>query len=254
MDKFLKRTRDDDGPCADDEKRQKKGRTTFLYVKPARDVVEVLSSLGSVVTFTEFKTWPKSMPSNVAKVEAAAAAAATEGPVVLVGNSFGCRIVAGVLAKRGEAWSDKAVMVSYPLYGEKPQPERAAILQGVHGGAKLLFHSGSRDEYLDRSSWRGAAAPTGVAALEAVLSESISKPEATFSVVDGAKHSACGSRAAKAQLRSALVAFLAERSEAPAAEKAEAPAVAHDWGSGQALGSGRRAEKGATEAAAIDLR
>ena len=40
-------------------------RPTFLFCKPNQQVVEVLSRLGRVVTFTDFKTWPNSMPNNI---------------------------------------------------------------------------------------------------------------------------------------------------------------------------------------------
>ena len=229
MDKFLK-------PCAKraadavadargtiaaaPPKRLKTGPTTFLYVKPSRDVVEVLETMGTVVTFTEFKTWPNSMPNNITKLEAAAIKASEHGPVVLVGTSFGCRVVAGLLAKRGAAWADKAILVSYPLYGDSAKaPERVSALTRVHVGTKLLFHSGSKDEFLDRSGWRGAGAPTGAAALKAVLAESGAVP--TYSIVDGARHGSCSSKKAKEQFRASVAVFLSE----PAAPDAAAPAA-----------------------------
>ena len=39
-------------------------RPTFLFCKPNQQVVEVLSRIGRVVTFTDFKTWPNSMPNT----------------------------------------------------------------------------------------------------------------------------------------------------------------------------------------------
>ena len=123
-----------------------------------------------------------------------------DGPVVLVGSSFGCRLVAGLLKQRGAAWRNSAVMVSYPLYGDNARSDRVAALREVNADSKLLFHSGSRDEYLDRSGWRGQDVPTGRAALEAVVS-----CNATYSIVgDGVGHSACGSRRAKDQLQAAI--------------------------------------------------
>ena len=46
-------------------------RPTFLFCKPNQQVVEVLSRIGRVVTFTDFKTWPNSMPNNIKKLHAA---------------------------------------------------------------------------------------------------------------------------------------------------------------------------------------
>ena len=133
------------------------------------------------------------------KLQAAAINASTEGPVVLVGSSFGCRVVAGLLKQRGAAWRNSAVMVSYPLYGDNARSDRVTALREVGSDSKLLFHSGSRDEYLDRRGWRGQDVPTGRAALEAVVS-----CNATYSIVDGVGHSSCGSRRAKDQLQAAI--------------------------------------------------
>ena len=187
-------------------------RPTFLFCKPNQQVVEVLSRIGRVVTFTDFKTWPNSMPNNIQKLQAAAINASTEGPVVLVGSSFGCRVVAGLLKQRGTAWRNSAVMVSYPLYGDNARSDRVAALREVNGDSKLLFHSGSRDESLDRRGWRGQDVPTGRAALEAVVS-----CNATYSIVDGVGHSSCGSRRAKDQLQAAIEKLLRDDDAAPAA-------------------------------------
>ena len=186
-------------------------RPTFLFCKPNQQVVEVISRLGRVVTFTDFKTWPNSMPSNIKKLQAAAINASTDGPVVLVGSSFGCRVVAGLLKTRGAAWRNSAVMVSYPLYGDNARSDRVAALREVNTDVALLFHSGSRDEYLDRRGWRGQDVPTGRAALEAVVS-----CNATYSIVDGVGHSSCGSRRAKDQLQAAIEKLLRDYDAAPA--------------------------------------
>jgi pimeloyl-ACP methyl ester carboxylesterase len=196
----------------DSKRPRTSSRPTFLFCKPNQQVVEVLSRLGRVVTFTDFKTWPNSMPNNIKKLQAAAINASTEGPVVLVGSSFGCRVVAGLLKQRGAAWRNSAVMVSYPLYGDNARSDRVAALREVNGDAALLFHSGSRDEYLDRRGWRGQDVPTGRAALEAVVS-----CNATYSIVDGVGHSSCGSRRAKDQLQAAIEKLLRDDDDAPAA-------------------------------------
>ncbi|CAH0371151.1 unnamed protein product [Pelagomonas calceolata] len=196
----------------DSKRPRTSSRPTFLFCKPNQQVVEVLSRIGRVVTFTDFKTWPNSMPNNIKKLQAAAINASTEGPVVLVGSSFGCRIVAGLLKQRGAAWRNCAVMVSYPLYGDNARSDRVAALREVNADAALLFHSGSRDEYLDRRGWRGQDVPTGRAALEAVVS-----CNATYSIVDGVGHSSCGSRRAKDQLQAAIEKLLRDDDAAPAA-------------------------------------
>ena len=198
-----------------DQKRPRtSARPTFLFCKPNQQVVEVLSRIGRVVTFTDFKTWPNSMPNNIKKLQAAAISASTEGPVVLVGSSFGCRIVAGLLKQEGAAWRNSAVMVSYPLYGDNARSDRVAALREVRPDAALLLHSGSRDEYLDRRGWRGQDVPTGRAALEAVVT-----CNATYSIVDGVGHSSCGSRRAKDQLQAAIEKLLRD-GDAPAAPAA----------------------------------
>ena len=203
-----------------DKKRPRtSSRPTFLFCKPNQQVVEVLSRIGRVVTFTDFKTWPNSMPNNIKKLQAAAINASQDGPVVLVGSSFGCRVVAGLLKTRGAAWRNSAVMVSYPLYGDNARSDRVAALREVNADAALLFHSGSRDEYLDRRGWRGQDVPTGRAALEAVVS-----CNATYSIVDGVGHSSCGSRRAKDQLQAAIVKLLAD--DAAPAAPAAAPSTA----------------------------
>jgi hypothetical protein len=196
-----------------DQKRPRtSARPTFLFCKPNQQVVEVLSRIGRVVTFTDFKTLPNSMPNNIKKLQAAAINASQDGPVVLVGSSFGCRVVAGLLKQRGAAWRNSAVMVSYPLYGDNARSDRVAALREVNPDAALLFHSGSRDEYLDRRGWRGQDVPTGRAALEAVVS-----CNATYSIVDGVGHSSCGSRRAKDQLQAAIEKLIRDDDAAPAA-------------------------------------
>jgi pimeloyl-ACP methyl ester carboxylesterase len=199
----------------DSKRPRTSSRPTFLFCKPNQQVVEVLSRIGRVCTFTDFKTWPNSMPNNIKKLQAAAINASQDGPVVLVGSSFGCRIVAGLLKTRGAAWRNSAVMVSYPLYGDNARSDRVAALREVNADAALLFHSGSRDEYLDRRGWRGQDVPTGRAALEAVVS-----CNATYSIVDGVGHSSCGSRRAKDQLQAAIEKLLRDDDAAPAAPAA----------------------------------
>ena len=204
----------------DSKRPRTSSRPTFLFCKPNQQVVEVLSRIGRVVTFTDFKTWPNSMPNNIKKLQAAAINASTEGPVVLVGSSFGCRVVAGLLKQRGAAWRNSAVMVSYPLYGDNARSDRVAALREVNRDAALLFHSGSRDEYLDRRGWRGQDVPTGRAALEAVVS-----CNATYSIVDGVGHSSCGSRRAKDQLQAAIEKLLRDDDNAAPAAPAAAPSA-----------------------------
>jgi hypothetical protein len=211
-----------------DQKRPRtSARPTFLFCKPNQQVMEVLSRIGRVVIFTDFKTWPNSMPNNIKKLQAAAISASTDGPVVLVGSSFGCRIVAGLLKQQGAAWRNSAVMVSYPLYGDNARSDRVAALREVRPDAALLLHSGSRDEYLDRRGWRGQDVPTGRAALEAVVT-----CNATYSIVDGVGHSSCGSRRAKDQLQAAIEKLLrddtapAVPATAPSAAEAEATRAA----------------------------
>ena len=126
------------------------------------------------------------------------------------GSSFGCRSLQAPQARGGRGAMPR--MVSYPLHGDNARSDRVAALREVNADAALLFHSGSRDEYLDRRGWRGQDVPTGRAALEAVVS-----CNATYSIVDGVGHSSCGSRRAKDQLQAAIEKLLRDDDAAPAA-------------------------------------
>ena len=103
---------------------------------------------------------------------------------------------------------------------DNARSDRVTALREVGSDSKLLFHSGSRDEYLDRRGWRGQDVPTGRAALEAVVS-----CNATYSIVEGVGHSSCGSRRAKDQLQAAIEKLLRDDDAAPVAPAA-APSAA----------------------------
>lgn len=136
-----------------------------------------LEEWGSV---TEVERWvgtyASNMPKNVALLERVYVEAAETGKdVVLVGSSFGCRVVCAFLAKSSAVRG--ALLVSYPLYGPSsprtPDDDRALSLWRLPPDTRLLFISGEKDEFLDRTkggtAWRSLDAPTGVPALRSVL-------------------------------------------------------------------------------------
>ena len=160
------------------------------------ELKEALSRLGHA---TEVAKWnghyEAHMNANVATLEKCANDAAKvseDASVLLVGCSFGCRVVAECLARRGDAKRaakakalhpnvivDGAVFVSYPLYGpaapRDAKGDRALVLAKLPERSKLLFVSGEKDEFLDRTSggtaWRKEHMPRGVAALRAVAAD-----------------------------------------------------------------------------------
>jgi len=214
MDKFVKRKAPTDAGADGSKKQAKKPRPVFVVAPGAgggdcAQLTSALATMGRCVPIGHGGRWmgnsPKNLDANVELVEAAAQKAADvadAGPVILVGHSFGCRVVAELLARQA---ADKtlpdavvvggAILESYPLYGPKPPTEgtdRAAQIAALPSGSKVLFVSGSKDEFLDRSTgkdaWRGADDATGPAALEAVVAEA--SCAATFEFVQGAKHNA----------------------------------------------------------------
>jgi len=159
------------------------------------------------------------MAENVSLLERTATAARSRAPagstteVVLVGHSFGCRVICELLAKDAtQRWP--AILTSYPLFGpskpKTPGTDRVATLKKLPSTARLLFVSGENDEFLRRDWVEGA---TGIAALRAALEEAPCTSRVV--VVDGAKHNVlkvAKSRAlaARGTLLSAVRAYLAQ--------------------------------------------
>lgn len=232
MDKFLRRKPTDDaGP--DDAKKQARVRPTFVVAPGASGgdcalLSAALGTLGRTCTIAGGKwagNFPSQMGANVALVEAAAsraAADAPDAPVVLVGHSFGCRVVAALLVKHAAARDlpanvvlDGAVLESYPLYGDsppKPTTDRAAAARALPAEAKVLFLSGANDPFLNRTNkWRDATAPIGAAALDAVLADAPCRANCTVVAIDGAGHNALKASKAKQETarRTAIAALKA---------------------------------------------
>lgn len=209
MDKFLKRkSADEDGGPS---KKQARVKPTFIVCPGASGgdcdlLTSALGTLGRTCTIAGRKwvgNFPSQMSSNVSLVEDAAreAAADSEGPVVLVGHSFGCRVIAALLVKHAKERSlpervvlGGAVLESYPLYGDsapKPTTDRAAQIRALPEECQVLFLSGANDPFLDRrKKWRGAEAPAGKAALTQVLADAPCSSNSTVVVIDGAGHNA----------------------------------------------------------------
>ncbi|CAH0378509.1 unnamed protein product [Pelagomonas calceolata] len=155
------------------------------------ELTECLRRLGHA---TEVERWhgaySKDIKRNADRLERfakEAAAASGEGcRVLLVGDGYGGRVVAHLLARwaAGEpppanVFADAALLVGYQLYGAAPPrnsgDDRLALLQALPASTRLLFVSGEKDEFLDRTkggtAWRDVGAARGVAALRAAAAD-----------------------------------------------------------------------------------
>ena len=64
-------------------------------------------------------------------------------------------------------------------------------LKALPAASKVLLLSGANDPFLNRTNkWREAGAPTGAAALNAVLADAPCKENTTVVVIEGAGHNA----------------------------------------------------------------
>ena len=155
------------------------------------ELTECLRRLGHA---TEVERWhsaySKDIKRNADRLERfAKEAAAASGPgcrVLLVGDGYGGRVVAHLLARwaAGEpppanVFADAALLVGYQLYGAAPPrnsgDDRLALLQALPASTRLLFVSGEKDEFLDRTkggtAWRDVSSARGVAALRAAAAD-----------------------------------------------------------------------------------
>jgi len=179
---------------------------------------ELKEALGRLGHATEVTKWAghysAHMNANVALLEKCATEAANvseDAAVVIVGNSFGCRVVAEFLARRGDPKraakaaplhpnivADGAVLASFPLYGpaapRDAKGDRREVLTRIPATAKLLFVSGEKDEFLDRTqggtAWRRETAPRGVAALRAVAADLPCAENVTVVGIENTGHNA----------------------------------------------------------------
>ncbi|KAJ1460128.1 hypothetical protein M885DRAFT_585407 [Pelagophyceae sp. CCMP2097] len=247
MDKFaVKRKADRDESPSKKTRSTDRLRPTFVIAPGASggvcpDLREVLGRMGKVVGLTKWAgNFPSQMNANVALLEKAALDARAGGDaMVLVGHSFGCRVVAELMAK--DASFTVALFESYPLYGPSvPKTaalDRVAPLLRLRPEARVCFFSGARDEFLARAApkgWRGAGEPTGAAALHAVVARMPCAAGATVFSIDGAGHDALKVAKSKVlnvqgQLLRAVEALISELAPAPQ-EAAAFP------GQGRALG------------------
>jgi dienelactone hydrolase len=189
-----------------------KVRPTFVVCPGAgggdcAPLTQALATFGKTCTIDRGRwagNFPSQMGANVQLVVDAARRASTDGaPVILVGHSFGCRVVADLLKSEAvptpsgiqrlpaNVVTSGAILESYPLYGTsppKPATDREAALRSLPPKCRVLFLSGAKDEFLDRArQWRSGQS-VGEAALKAVLAES--PCDATIVMVAGARHSA----------------------------------------------------------------
>ncbi len=155
------------------------------------ELTECLRRLGHA---TEVEKWhgaySKDIKRNADRLERfakEAAAASGEGcRVLLVGDGYGGRVVAHLLARWADGepppanvFADAALLVGYQLYGAAPPrnsgDDRLALLQALPASTRLLFVSGEKDEFLDRTkggtAWRDVGAARGVAALRAAAAD-----------------------------------------------------------------------------------
>ena len=205
MDAFVKKRKAPDG-AAD------KVRPTFVVCPGAGGgdcaaLTQALATFGKTTTIANGKwagNFPSQMGANVQLVVDAARRAAADGaPVILVGHSFGCRVVAELLTSEAvpkpsgvqrlpsNVITSGAVLESFPLYGPsppKPSTDREVSIRNLPSQSKILFLSGAKDEFLDRSKQWRSGQPVGEAALRAVLQQS--QCDATVVMVDSARHAA----------------------------------------------------------------
>lgn len=176
MDKFLKR---------------KKATDYVFVVAPGASggdcagLVEVLSGLGKTVAVKKWVgNFPSQMKQNVELLKTTARDAAKNGEVVLVGHSFGCRVIVALL----EEESYPTVLESYPLFGpSKPKnkgTDRVLPLKTLKG--RVLFLVGDNDPFYHRD-WLDKDAPRGPDALRAVLDE-CPAVDASLVVIENAGH------------------------------------------------------------------
>jgi hypothetical protein len=185
-------------PAAPTRKHRLNTACTFVIAPGASganfcyELTECLRRLGHA---TEVEKWhgaySKDIKRNADRLERfAKEAAAASGPgcrVLLVGDGYGGRVVAHLLARwasDGEPppaniFADAALLVGYQLYGAAPPrnsgDDRLALLQALPASTRLLFVSGEKDEFLDRTkggtAWRDVGAARGVAALRAAAAD-----------------------------------------------------------------------------------
>lgn len=155
---------------------------------------ELMEALGRLGHATEVAGWHGAYAKDAQRncdrlarvVGEAALASGPQCRVLLVGDGFGGRVVCRLLARWAEgdnppanAVADAAVLVGYPLYGATPPrgkaDDRVGALAALPSSTRLLFVSGERDEFLNRTrggtAWRDAGAPRGVAALRAAAAD-----------------------------------------------------------------------------------
>ena len=152
--------------------KRKRAPTAFVFAPgaggaAAREMVKLhgkLEAAGDAVLRVE--GWPRGLnpASNCGHVLAAAAAAHAAHPgsaVVLCGASFGCRVVAEVMARDPPPYVSRTIVLcGYPLIGQSgSSTDRTGHLLRMPADVRACFVEGDKDPFLG---------PTGLASLREV--------------------------------------------------------------------------------------
>ena len=152
--------------------KRKRAPTAFVFAPgaggaAAREMVKLhgkLEAAGDAVVRVE--GWPRGLnpASNCGHVLAAAAAAHAAHPgsaVVLCGASFGCRVVAEVMARDPPPYVSRTIVLcGYPLIGQSgSSTDRTGHLLRLPADVRACFVEGDKDPFLG---------PTGLASLREV--------------------------------------------------------------------------------------
>ena len=173
------------------------------------ELKDALKPLGLTRVLPKWKgIMPSHVDANINLVLELCRTTADELPdrkIVLVGHSFGTRVIVTLLTKIRDGQLaesipdslqlDRAILESYPLYGpSKPKPttDRAVTLETAPDNLRCLFFSGEKDEFLDRrKNWRNDANDNiGGAALKEVVARMPSSDLCTVVLVPEGKHNA----------------------------------------------------------------
>lgn len=219
----------------------------------SREPTELKTALQALGTARVLSKWKGTMPThlnaNVDLVLSMCNDVAKEFPdrsILLVGHSFGTRIIVTLLSEidagKRKVGSDVpetllteyAILESYPLYGPgKPSPstDRAATLQKAPASLRCLFVSGDKDDFLDRrKNWRGVDAKIGEEALMEVVSSMPSFNISQIVMIPDGKHNALNAAKTKKEqvattFQNAVRSFVGHFAELHEEEKAKTKSI-----------------------------
>lgn len=133
-------------------------------------------------------------------------------PWYIMGNSFGNRVICAMFESACFPYPPTAVvMCGYPMHSDKRTSERVEALQSLPSGTKVLFISGSDDDFLSRSP----DGRRGQALLQHVTSSLPCADTATIHIVQGGKHGVIdGGKAAQARAVQDVLLWITEHCKA----------------------------------------